>query len=261
MQLSIQKVPKISGFDPVTKEPKIRLTRLKELTFSNGEDIYPLMAGDGVALAHFKDGKSFTVSGSSATLDQTLMAIQLGTDVEVLVDSTEIRVSEILTVEVVDTATLTWTATGTAGEEVKWAEIIDTSGDAITKLEQAATIAPGKFTVTGTALAFDAGEAPLGTRIRVYYYPTASSARKIQNLTSQFSLSLEWDIECRFLDICSKKEVLGYLALPYAMISGAFDWAVTGGDPAVQAFELTAEIGCLEEELYKLITYSEDDLT
>jgi len=258
--LSIQKVPYVIGRDKVTKEPKITLSRLKDLTFTNGAETVALTAG-GTPLAHFGHSKTFGMSGTNATINGSLMALQLGTNVVAVASSTEIRINEIVTVDVADTATLSYVPTGTAGEELLWAEIIDSTNTPTATLQQAAAVAAGKFTVTAKALAFETGEAPVGTRIRVSYYPTASNVKKIKNMATEYSTTLDWDVHCRFLNVCTKEEVKGYMHVPSGFLEGSFEWA-TGetSDPAIVAFSLMAEQGCLDSELYTLHIYSEDDL-
>jgi len=260
-QYSIQKVPLVIGRDKITKEPKLTLRRLKDLTFTNGSETVALTQ-DGTPLTHFEHSKTFGMAGTNATIDDFLMSAQLGTDVEVLVDTEEIKITEVLTVTVIDTATLSFSPTGTAGSELLWAELLDTNGSTASKFEQAATVSAGKFTVTGTALAFETGEAPVGSKIRVSYYPTAASARKIKNIATNYVTSLDWDVHCRFKDVCSSEEVKGYIHVPSGFLSGAFEWATAeGSDPAIQNFELMAEKTCADDELYTVYFYSEDDLS
>ena len=89
-QYAIQKVPKIVGRDIVTKEPKVTLTNLKDLTFTNGSESVAVTS-DGVPLIHFEHSKTFGLSGTNSTIDDFLMSLQLGTDVEVVTSSTEIK--------------------------------------------------------------------------------------------------------------------------------------------------------------------------
>lgn len=260
-QYAIQKVPKIVGRDIVTKEPKVTLKFLKDLTFTNGSETVALTQ-DGVPLVHFEHSKSFGLSGTNTTIDDYLMSLQLGTDVEVLTSTTEIKILETLTVTTADTAELSYTATGVAGAELLWAEILAADGTPASKLQQAAVVAADKFTVTGKDLAFNTREAPVGTKIQVSYYPTAASARKIKNVASNYVVSLDWDVHCRFLEACSKQEKLGYIHLPSGYMSGSFEWnTAEAADPATHAFELMAESNCSDGELYSIFWYSEDDLS
>lgn len=260
-QYAIQKVPKIVGRDIITKEPKVTLRQLKDLTFTNGSESVALTT-DGVALAHFEHSKSFGVSGTNSTIDDYLMSLQLGTGVEVLTSTTEIKILETIITTVADEATLTYTPTGTAGSEVLWAELVDTSGQTTTIFQQAGSVAAGKFTVTAKVLAFNIGEVPIGSKIQVSYYPTAASARKIKNIASNYVISLEWDLHCRFKDVYTKQEKLGYIHLPSGFLSGSFEWATAeSADPATHNFELMSEKQCSDDELYTIYWYSEDDLS
>lgn len=260
-QYAIQKVPKIVGRDIVTKEPKVTLTNLKDLTFTNGSESVAVTS-DGVPLIHFEHSKTFGLSGTNSTIDDFLMSLQLGTDVEVITSSTEIKVMETITTTVADEATVTWTPTGTAGSEVLWVELLDANGATTSKFEQDTVIGVGKFTVSAKVLTFNTGELPIGSKVRVSYYPTASSARKIKNIASNYVVSLDWDIHCRFKDVCTKQELKGYISIPSGFLSGAFDWSLAeAGDPATHAFELMSEKQCDDDELYSIYYYDEDDLS
>jgi len=260
-QYAIQKVPKIVGRDIVTKEPKVTLKQIKDLTFTNGSETVALTQ-DGVALVHFEHSKSFGLSGTNTTIDDFLMSLQLGTGVEVVTTSTEIKILETITTTVADECTVTYTPTGTAGSEVLWAEVVGTDGATTETFQQAGVLATGKFTVSGKVLTFDTDELPIGSKVQVSYYPTASTARKIQNIASNYVTSLEWDIHCRFIDACTKQEILGYINLPSGFISGNFEWnTAEAGDPATHAFEIMSEKTCSTDELYTVFFYDEDNLS
>lgn len=259
-QYGIQKVLKLRGYDITTDEPKIFLKFLKDLTLANGQESVALTQ-NGTPLTHFDHSQSLTLEGSSSTIDEGLMALQFGKDLEILIDSTEVRISEVLTVDSDATAT-TATATGTVGEELKFIEVLDANGTQVSILTQAVLLIAGTFTVTGKNIAFFASEIADNTKVRVHYYPTIASVRKLQKLGTNGSATLRWECEAVFKDVCSSEEVLGLILIPKGHLLGAFSWALSeGGDPAVHDFSLVAEKTCDDEELWTNYIFSASDIS
>lgn len=259
-QYGIQKVLTMRGYDIVTDQPKLYLKFLKDTTLTNGQESVAVTQ-NGTPLTHFDHSQALSVSGSSATIDEQLMALQFGKDLEVVTNATEVRISEVLTVTG-DAATLSYSPTGTAGSELKFVEVLDSNGSQVSLLDQVAVVATGSFTVTGTALAFDAGELADNTKIRVHYYPTIASVRKLQKIATNGSATLRWECEAVFKDVCTSQEKLGQILIPKGHIMGDFEWALSeGGDPATHNFSLTAEKTCDTEELWTTYIYDESDIT
>lgn len=262
MQLSLQKVYTVRTYNYSTDAPLMTLKFLKDATFTNGSE-NSLLTQNGSAIASIDHSKSCTLAGSSSVIDEALLSLQVGSNIQVLTNTTEIRIQETIVTTVANQATITYTATGTAGATIKYADLVDSDGTIIKSfVEMTGTATTGKFTVASKVLTFFAGEVPIGSRIRVSYYPTVASARKIQNLATNLSAVVRAEIEVSFMDACTSQERKGLIVLPKAKFSGAFDWATAeAGDFATHAFELTSLKTCDTEKLWDMYTFDGTAIT
>lgn len=260
MQYGIQRVFKLRGYDLVTDEPKIVLNFLKDVTLTNGQE-QAALTQNGTPMVHFDHSLSMMLEGSSSTIDDGLLSLQAGTDVEILTNTTEIRISEILEVAS-NSATVTYTPTGTAGAELKYIEILDAYGNKVNTFTQVAGVpATTEFSVSAKVITFFASDLTDGTKIRVHYFPTAASARKISQLGSAASATLRWECEASFKDVCTKEERMGYILIYSGHLTASFDWSLSeGGDPATHAFSVISEKTCYDK-FWDIIFYDEADLT
>ena len=261
MQLGLQKIWTVRGYDIVTDEPKITLKFLKDLTFENMGEVTNLTQ-NGTPITSIDHSKSCTLSGSAATIEEALVSLQVGSGVEVLTNTKEIRIQETILTTVANEATLKYTPQGVVGAEVKFAELVDSDGTVIKKFTQmTGTATAGKFTYATKKLTFFAGEVPIGSRIRVSYFPTIASARKIQNLANKMSATLRWECDALFQDACTSQELLGLVVIPKGKLNAGFSWAMSeAGDFAVHDFTLTAQKTCDTEKLWDMYTFKQSDI-
>lgn len=263
-QYGIQKVFNIRGYDIATGELVLSLKNLTESTFTNGQETVYLTGGRANAqAASFDHSKTAMITGASSRIDDGLLAAQLGQDFETLSNTTEIEFEEILVVAS-DAATTTYTATGTADAEIGFVYVLNANGDTTDTLTQAAAAAAGVFAYTpGTkALAFNATDLADGTRIKVIYKPTASSAKKITNFTTNFSKTLRITADALLKDVCTDQLVSGQIRSDKGKIMGAFEWSLSSaGDPTVHNFECTFLETCGTEKLWDFYVYDEDDFS
>jgi hypothetical protein len=259
----LQKVFNISGFDIDTGELILHLTKLKESTFTNGQETVWLSGGmSGSRIASFDHSKTAMIAGASAVVSDELMSIQTGTDVATLSASTLYQFTEVLTISS-DAAVTTYTATGTAGEEIGFAYILDTNGDKLATLTQDAAATPTKFTYTpGTkALAFATGYTD-GTKVRVVYKPTAASLKHMQSNSQTFAKTVRIVADCLLKDVCRDKYVYGQIQADKGKISGAFEWSLSdAGEATVHNFECEFLESCTSEKLWDFYIVDPDDLT
>jgi len=122
-------------------------------------------------------------------------------------------------------------------------------------------VTTGKFTVAAKVITFFASELAAGTKVRVHYYPTVASARKISQLGNSGSATLRWECDAVFKDVCTSEEKLVLILIKKGHISGQFEWSLAeASDPAIHNFNLVAEKNC-QEELWDVIIYDSADLT
>lgn len=262
-QYGLQKVMTVTGYDFVTDAPKIRLKLLKDLTFENGREKTALTA-NGTPITHFDFGASLTLTGTSATIDDSLLALQLNDTVTVLTNTKEIRIVEekIVASNAVST---TYTATGTVGAELKFIEVLDANGatvETFTQMTPAPTTKKFSYAFATKVVTFFAGDLVDGTKVRLHYYPTTSTARKIKADVTKQSATLRWECLATFKDICTSEEVLGNIIIPKGSLDGAFSWATSeGGDAALHNFSLMAERNCSNDDLWSIYFFKTSSLT
>jgi len=262
MQLALQKVPVARGYDLITDEPKITLKFLKDLTITNGGEMTALTQ-DGTPLTHFDHSASFVLSGTSAVIDDGLMSLQLGSDIEVLVNTNEIRISE--TVEVTtNSAQTTHVATGVVGAELKYVEVLDSSDNVIEKFEQmTGTVTTKKFTYdfATKTITFFAGDLTDKTRVRLHYFPTIASVRRLRKLITNSSATLRWECDAIFKDVCNSQEMWGQLIVPKGHLDMSFEWATAeASDGASHNFSITGEATC-QKHLFDFVNFKESDIS
>ena len=260
----LQKVFNIRGYDVDTGKLILNLTKLKESTFTNGQETVFLSGGQsGSRLASFDHSKTAMIAGASAVVSDELISIQTGTDVETLTTSTLYRHSEILSISS-NVALTTYTATGTVGSEIDFAYILDANGDTIATLTQDAAATPTKFTYTpGTkTLTFHTGAYTNGTKVRVVYNPTAASMKHMQSNSQTFAKTVKIEADCLLKDVCRDKYVYGQIQSDKGKISGAFEWSLSdAGEATVHNFECEFLESCASEKLWDFYIVDPDDLT
>lgn len=261
MQLALQQVMKIRMYDPSTDAPRGILKFLKEATFENGGEVTNLTQ-NGTPISSISHSKSCTISGNSAVIDENLMSLQIGKDVEILANTTEIRIQEVITTTVADEATLSYTPSGVVGAEIGFAELINSDGEVLkTFIQMASPATVGKFSYGTKKLSFFASDVPIGSRIRVSYYPTIASARKISNLANKLTATVRAEVDVILQDACTNVERKGLITIPKASFGAGFSFATSeAGEFAVHDFVLTALASCEDTKLWDLYTYDSSDI-
>jgi len=260
-ELGIAKVMKVRVEDPDTRELKAELRRLSESTFTNGQETVFLTNGDGVYSASFDHSKMASISGSNSRISGDLLALQVGTDVEELTDSTLYERREIITITS-DAGASEFVGTGVADEEIKFMYELDSNGNkTATKLTQGASTSAGIFAYDSGTKAFTTTNIDDGTKFLILYYPTASKLEKISNLAEKISYTGRIVADCLFKDVCADKLVLGQIVATKGHISGAFEWALSeGGNPALHDFKVDFLENCADGNLWDILLADEVDL-
>lgn len=258
----LQKVFHIRGYD-TDGRLALDLRKMMETTFENNQTTTYLTGGRANAnTASFDHSKMARITGSSATIDEQLLAAQIGTDTADLTNATEIEYEDILTVTVADTLTTTYTPTGTADSEIGFIYALSSDGSINSTFTQGATVAADVFALSGKTITFNTGEAPVGTIFKVIYYPTAATAKRWTNSTQSFSRTLRIVADVLFKDACTDELVQGQLVAEKGKIMGEFTWNVTSsGDPAVHDFSCEFLETCVSEKLWDWYIFDTDDLT
>ena len=261
-ELGIQKVMKIRLYDITTGEKKAELTKLQESTFTNGQETVFLTNGDGTAAASFDHSKTASIGGSNTRISGDLLALQVGTDVETLTDTTEIDNVEVLTIAS-NATTTTFTATGTTDEEIGFAYVLDASGNTADVLTQAATASATEFAYDSGTKVITTSGLDDGVKISVTYYPTTSTAEKVTNLTSKVSATVKVVADCLMKDVCTDQLVAAKITADKGHVSGAFEWNLSeGGNPAMHDFKVDFLETCGDDaNLWNLVVYDKNNMS
>jgi len=260
--LAMQKVMRIRGYNILTDKMELVLKGLKESTFTNGKES-TFVTKDNVKIASFDFGSSASISGSSAYIQDDLLAAQLGVNAQILTATSAIRHTEILTVATL-TADGTKTATGTVGAEVKFAYVLDTDGNHLGgdgDLTQGAVASATEFSYDSGTNVYTFDSVADGAKVEVAYYPETATAKKIESITTNFTKTLRLEAELMFKDVCTDTLEYGLMVAEKGKISGTFEWTLTeGGDPAVHNFSADFLSDC-DDNMYAIYFYDPADMT
>lgn len=224
------------------------------------EKVYSMGKGGAyiVGFAHSKRITANIVHGYPTT---EILALQSGNDV-IVGANTEVIQRDILTVTS-DASATTFTALGTANEEIGWIRVVDSNGVFTdTVLEQAATVSAGKFTYTaGTkALTFNASELVDGTKIAVYYkHTTDATAQTIKFDADKFAGNKKVVFNGSAIDNCSKKVYQAQFIFHNGSIGDEFEYSFEEtGDAVVQNMSVEALASCGNANMVEFILYDKD---
>ncbi len=242
MKYAFKKTRRIIINDLATKMHKVTLNDLKNLKINGSQDTVYAEGANGAKLAAFDVNKVASITAENGTIDEGYLALQVGTDVVKVTNGSSILIREEFGVKDGDTTvTLSYKATGTTGNEVRYIYKADSNGlpgDTYTQnaTESATEFAydPGTKAITLPTNVFKAGDTVI-----VDYYPKFSEYEEISNDAEKFSMSGEVIVDAWFTDICTEVDVPLQLYLPKGKISGTVDISV-GDQAAVQNIEIEA---------------------
>lgn len=260
----LKKVLGVRSFDLSDDSLMAEIKLLKDTNFQNTADSVPIEA-QGIEVAQFDTKRAFTLTGSQAIVTEGMLEIQTGMPIETLLNTSDIRHSEVLEVSG-DKATLTFKASGIAGTEIGWVYPRNKKNSFIdreNRLAQDTAVGTGKFTYDPTTkeITFNTNEFSEGDEIVVFYYPVIREAKKIVARNDKFSKSGLVEVDIAIEDLCTNEQYLGKFIIPNGKFSGAFDLSIDGTNPAVQNFEVKSQFDCSGKgELWKWFVYKEEDI-
>lgn len=250
--------------DPDTSQIIGYTTSLQDAEVNFTVDLKYAMGGEGnpyIGKA-FADNLRGTATANVGKWNSEFIGAQSGSGVSLGAVST--RWTESGTIEIAsDVANTSYTAIGTAGEEIKFVQILDSKGNVSEELTQAGAVAAGVFTYTsGTKLlTFNTGDYADGTKIRVAYdVTTAATAQRITMGANSPKL-----VRITFYgiatDICGNGDEIIAIEGLY-QLDGNINLATgSDADPATQSLSGEFVTGCEGSELATITIYSEADLT
>jgi len=235
--LSITSLETIMAFGINGGVFKFMLDELQNATISNTQDNTALTGKAGRTIGMLKRNKAVTVSGTNGMVSMGLIEAEVGSEGEHK-SSTAVKWPDYLTVSS-NSATTTYTAVGTAGNEIGEVIVKNADGTIAKRLTQDVSVAAGKFTYVPATkkLTFNDGEIADNASIVVYYYRNIEGD-VISNMSDNYSETLELFVDALAEDKCHNIYHVQFY-LPYADFTGAFDLAM-GDSQTTHGFEATS---------------------
>lgn len=268
-KFAVQQIFTVDAFDLETGALISRFEDLKNSTLNNNGTIVYAQGGVGnPKIIGFSHSKEASLEIESAVITGGAIGIQTGSGLIDLTNATNIPFDEVVTVKS-GSANTTYTATGTAGNEIAFAYLLNTDGTTNTTFKQGAAPSEGGAQETGTfsyatatkTLTFPTNAVPDGSKVLVIYYPTASSAYQISNSTEVFAKNVRLHCRTLFRDTCSGKDYVGILVIYKAKAGEEWSLALSAdGDPAVHSINFEALKSCESPVLWDIFIYDTEDL-
>lgn len=235
--LSITSLETIMAFGINGGAFKFMLDELQNGTISNTQDNTALTGKAGRTIGMLKRNKAVTVSGTNGMVSMGLIEAEVGYEGQHLT-ATAVKWPDYLTVNS-NSATTTYKAIGTAGNEIGEVIVKDSDGTIVKRLTQDSAASTGKFAYDPStkALTFYSGEIANNTSIVVYYYRNIEGD-VISNMSDNYSETLELFVDALAEDKCHNIYHVQFY-IPYADFTGAFDLAM-GDSQTTHGFEATS---------------------
>lgn len=255
--ITITSLETIMCFDPRTGAYRFTLDELQNARIAQTQEKQDITGKGGRKLNSLKKNKAVTVTGTNGLISAGLLEVQTGGVFEQ--KKTKVKVPDYLVVSS-DKAATTYTAVGTAGNEIDSVFVRKDDGTLGEPLTQDATVGTGKFTYDPASkkLAFDTGELPDGTEIAVYYFRQIE-ANVLTNMSDKYSEKMELYIDAFGESKCSADIYRIQFYIPRGDFNGEFEIEL-GGDQAVHAFEIESLAGACGRagELWTFTVFGED---
>lgn len=262
MKYALKKADKVIVRDSSTGKHKCTITQIKSASLSNTQDSVYAEGVDNVRLATFDTNKAATLTFESGVISTGVMSTQLGKDIATVTDNTGIlhREEFTLTTGATTSVTLTYLASGTAGNEIKWIYKADNSGEPGTAYAQDTAASAEKFSyaaatgvITLPTDAFAAGEVVI-----VDYYPTFSTSTVLENNSSSFTTTGDVYLFGFFTNLSTNADEYLQVWCPAGRVQGAFDFSF-GDQVAIQSVSVEANASqniATQGVMWKFTTYS-----
>lgn len=237
--LTITSLETITAFDIVSGAFKWVLDELQNATIANTQETTDITGKQGRLLNTLKRNKAVTISGNNGLISGGLLETQVGGKFEA--KATSVMYPDYLTVSE-NTATTTYKAVGTAGNEIETIYVRNADGTLGKSYTQDAEAAAGKFSYTPTSktITFNAGDIEDGTEIVVYYFRKIQ-ANVLENMSDQYSDKVALYVDAFAEDKCANVYRVQFY-VPKADFNGNFDIQM-GDSQSVHAFEARSLAG------------------
>jgi len=190
----------------------------------------------------FSNPVEASITATNGAIDEGYLALQVGSEVVKVTGGNSILIREEFEIKEGETSvTLTYKASGTEGNEVRFIYKGDANGIPADKYTQNASASATEFAYDpeSKVVTLPTGAFKTGDVVIVDYYPTFKSYEEIKNEGNKFSLACEVIVDAWFTDLCTDADVPLQLYLPKGKVSGNIDLSA-GDQAAVQNIEIEA---------------------
>lgn len=259
MKYALKKIRMLRTYDLATGKHKVTLNDLKTGQFTGSQETVYAEGTDGSKLAAFDLNKVAGFNASNGSVETGAIALQVGSEVEVVTNGSEITIREVQKTSDGTTIVLDHKAVGDAGNEVRYIYSVGKDGMPAKCYAQAAeasatefAYAPGTKTITLPTGVFQKGD-----EVVVDYNPKFKTYNKIENSSEKFAMNVKAIIDAWFTDLCTGTDVPLQVVIEKAKVSGEIDLSF-GDQAAVQniAIEALSTACDTNKALWKLYDYN-----
>lgn len=238
--ITITSLETITAFDIATGAYRFTLDELQNAKIANTQEKTDITGKGGRKLNSLKKSKAVTVSGTNGMVSCGLLELQTGNKFVTMEDA-PVEWTDYLTISD-DSATTSYKAVGTAGNEISAVYIKNADCTLGEVLTQSAAVAAGKFTYDPATkkLAFETDKYADGTEI-VVYYTRNIKADVLDNVSDVYSEKCKLYIDAFGEDKFNNVYRIQFY-IPRADFSGNFDFEM-GDNQTVHAFEAESLAG------------------
>lgn len=237
--LAITSVETVTAYNITTGAYMWMLDELQNVSIAQSEEKTDITGKQGRKITSLKRNKAVTVSGANGMLNSGLLESQTGGEFEN--KAVSVNWGENLVVDASHQATTTFTAVGTAGDEIKLVQIKNADGTLGTVLVQDPAAAAGKFAYAPATkkLSFHTDIAE-GTEIFVLYDRNIQ-ADTLTDYSDRYSGKAHLYIDAMAEDKCGNVYRV-QIEIPKGDFNGEVTWEM-GDNQTVHNFEIEALSG------------------
>ena len=189
MKYAFKKVRRIIINDLATKKHRVTLNDLKNFKISGSQDTIYAEGQEGAKLAAFDVNKVSSISAENGTVDEGYLALQVGSEVVKVTNSSDILIREEFDIKGEETSVvLKYKATGATGNEVRYIYKADSNGIPSESFTQNSEVSATafKYDPSSKTITLPTGVFKAGDTVIVDYYPTFSEIEEIANDADKF---------------------------------------------------------------------------
>jgi len=252
--------------DIATNEIKAIVTSSKTFELSTtGETVYARGGYGNPKLVSFKGNKETTVTATAALFDNSLLALQLGSDLKT--GNIIIPINNDKSKATTDATDVSVTPTFQVASNIFFSvvSLIDNGLTVETRYELNATaadsseLAEGEYTVKNGKVLLPIAD--VGKEIALFYEGSVNEAYSIVNTSKKFAGEYRVEVEVIVKDAQNSKEYSGLLIFPKASLTDEITLSLSvDGDPSVQNIGFDALEIPGQDIQYQLVIFDKEEI-